>query len=297
MRKRNITRDENGYIVMTKRYVQDLCEEEDQYITPKFNTKLYLNAKGFSNVAQLEEYVNVEVVWLQSNWIEKIEGLGHLTKLKYLYLQDNMITKIENLESLHGLERLDLSKNRITKIEGLAQLGNLKDLMIASNRLASSDSIAELVTVAESLAFLNLSENRIEQDEGLLPLLRTLVHLRSLDFFGNPASIQLSQYRKTFITSLPQVAYLDNRQISEAERRMAEAYCTQGPEAEQLIKHTILQEQAAKREQEKVLNKDYFKKIDERVKRSLASMQAERKLECIKLLQIREMLTKRKNLC
>ena len=38
--------DENGHYIITKDYLKDLCEENEQYITPNLNNTLYLHFKG-----------------------------------------------------------------------------------------------------------------------------------------------------------------------------------------------------------------------------------------------------------
>jgi len=57
---------------------------------------------------------NLQVLYLDSNQISKIEGLDKLTSLQRLYLNDNQITKIEGLDNLTNLQGLYLGWNQIT---------------------------------------------------------------------------------------------------------------------------------------------------------------------------------------
>jgi protein TilB len=52
--------------------------------------------------------------------IEKIEVIGTLCKkLQILYLQNNIIQKMEGLSHLHELKYLNMALNNIVRIEGL----------------------------------------------------------------------------------------------------------------------------------------------------------------------------------
>ena len=56
----------------------------------------------------------VERLYLQSNYIKKIENLDFHLKLTWLNLSDNFITEIKNLKHLSNLRVLDLSLNNIS---------------------------------------------------------------------------------------------------------------------------------------------------------------------------------------
>lgn len=43
-------------------------------------------ALGFKKIQNLEKYTNLKSIWLECNGIQRIENLGHLTKLRMLYL-------------------------------------------------------------------------------------------------------------------------------------------------------------------------------------------------------------------
>ena len=52
-------------------------------------------------------------LWLNENFITKLEGLENLTQLKSLFVCYNQISKIEGLENLKNLETLWLCNNQI----------------------------------------------------------------------------------------------------------------------------------------------------------------------------------------
>ena len=59
----------------------------------------------------------------------------------------------------------------------------------------------------------------------ILELLRKIVGLRALYLRGNPAVSAIKSYRKATIAALPHLTYLDDRPVTERERRCAEAWC------------------------------------------------------------------------
>ncbi len=90
-----------GYI--TKDWLKQVCEAKQGYRTPRLNTQLLLHRTGISKIEELDDYINIIVLWLQDNSIRYIENLDHLSKLKSLYLNNNFIQKIEGLDALSCL--------------------------------------------------------------------------------------------------------------------------------------------------------------------------------------------------
>ena len=226
-------RDEENRIIMTKEYLRYICEKEGQYLNPKLNSQLYLNHKGFYKISCLEPYIAVESLWLQVNCIEKIEGLGSLTKLRFLYLQDNMIEVMEGLEELTELVRIDLSNNRIKKIEGLAGLSKLQDFKMQNNRVSSLEDIRGIGEVKDTLEHFDIARNKLEYDPELLPFFKDFNSMAFLTLRDNPLAEKIKFYRKTIIAALSQLDYLDGTIIEDYERLLSEAYAKGGRELEQ----------------------------------------------------------------
>ena len=67
---------------MTLAYIKQLCKEQKLYQTPELNDKLYLHFKGFACIQNLESFVGLKTLWLESNGISKIENLGIIPKTK-----------------------------------------------------------------------------------------------------------------------------------------------------------------------------------------------------------------------
>jgi len=69
---------------MSKAAILDLCKEHSLYRTPHINDRLYLNFRGFSRVANLEEYTGLKALFLEGNGLESLDGLPELPLLKCL---------------------------------------------------------------------------------------------------------------------------------------------------------------------------------------------------------------------
>jgi dynein assembly factor 1 len=49
-KKAVMAEDEEGNKIITEKFLQDLCEENMQYVTPHLNDTLYLHYKGFRKI-------------------------------------------------------------------------------------------------------------------------------------------------------------------------------------------------------------------------------------------------------
>ena len=95
--KVELIREEDGSIRMTKANLKRIVVSDDMYEFPELNNKLYLHFKGFFRIENLEEYVNLTTLWMESNAFRRIENLSHLQSLHTLFLHNNVIFKIEGL--------------------------------------------------------------------------------------------------------------------------------------------------------------------------------------------------------
>ncbi|KAI4471542.1 leucine rich repeat protein [Holotrichia oblita] len=99
--------------------------------------ELSLHQENVEKIENLGNWCkNLQILYLQSNLIAKIENLHKLKKLVYLNLAINNIEKIENLERCESLEKLDLTLNFIGDIESVLSLkanANLRHLYLTGN--------------------------------------------------------------------------------------------------------------------------------------------------------------------
>lgn len=209
-------------VEMEKALLKKLCREQDLYVTPSINDKLYLHYKGFRCIKNLEEYTGLKVIWLEGNGLAKIQGLEHQTQLKTLYLQENLIQKIENLDKQPALDSLNLSQNQISRIENLNHMKDLTSLSLKGNYLTCAQDL-EHVLLLPNLSVLDIQSNRIT-DPNVLDVLSKMQNLKVLYLQGNEVVKHIKQYRKTLIYRCAKLKYLDDRPVFEDERRRIDAW-------------------------------------------------------------------------
>ena len=69
---------------MTKSVLRDICTKNKLYRTPHLNDKLYLNFKGFTHIADLEEYTSLKALFLEGNALQSLVGMPNLEELRCL---------------------------------------------------------------------------------------------------------------------------------------------------------------------------------------------------------------------
>ncbi len=137
-------------------------------------------------------------------------------------MHQNCLWRISHLENAPTLDTLNVSNNQITKLEGLSVCPKLCTLIATHNHLASLESVEHLAE-CKSLHTLDLQNNNLD-DPAVVDILKQIPDLRCLYLKGNPVVSKIPNYRKTLITSIPTLTYLDDRPIFENERRIAEAW-------------------------------------------------------------------------
>lgn len=71
-------------MMMTPEALKGLCKEHGLYRTPSLNDKLFANFKGFSSIANLEEYTALKALFIEGNALDSLSGLPELKMLKCL---------------------------------------------------------------------------------------------------------------------------------------------------------------------------------------------------------------------
>uniref|UniRef100_A0A6I8S0M3 Dynein axonemal assembly factor 11 n=1 Tax=Xenopus tropicalis TaxID=8364 RepID=A0A6I8S0M3_XENTR len=167
------------------------------------------------------EIFSLEEISLHQQDLERIEYIDKWCReLKILYLQNNLIGKIENVSKLKKLEYLNLALNNIEKIENLEGCESLQKLDLTVNFVGDLSSIN------------SLQENR---------------QLREFYLVGNPCA-EYEGYRQYVVATLPQLKWLDGKEIERSERiQAAQDY----PQVQGKIKEqeeAYLRKRAAERE-------------------------------------------------
>ncbi|EIE21562.1 outer arm dynein light chain 1 [Coccomyxa subellipsoidea C-169] len=210
---------------MTIEELRKICKQHELYLTPGVNDKLFCNLRGFRNIANLEPYTGLKALFLEGNALQNVDGLPRLELLRCLFLQQNAIHDLSGLHCLPGLEVLNISTNHLEDLSGIVHCSALQTLLCSNNKLSSYESIAH-IRHCQQISTLDLRENEIEDPE-VLEIFAGLPQLRCLYLKGNPVVESIRSYRKTVISRLPGLTYLDERPIFDVERRCAEAWCAQ----------------------------------------------------------------------
>ena len=222
--------DKSGRVIMSKKYLKELCLERELYSTPSLNDILYLHFRGFHNIENLDEYINVCALFLENNLITHISGLDSLTQLRHLYLHNNRIERMQNLGCLVNLVALNLSNNSITIIEGLGSLTKLETLNLSENRLTHPDQLVGL-TECKSLKSIDLRNNNIVYTDKLLDIFIQMTNLACLYLKQNPLVDKFPDYRKKLTCVVKTLQQLDDRSITADDRRLALAWLEGGNDA------------------------------------------------------------------
>lgn len=228
--------DDENVPRMTRKWLDKfLCSNFRLYYrTHELNECLYLHFKGFRQIENLDTFINMKVLYLEGNSIKRIQGLEKLVNLSSLYLHQNMIEKIEGLETLINLYNLNLSDNCISKIENLKSLEKLSNLLLKGNRIGI-DGMSDLEGLKElspTVSVVDISYNKIDEVNIIENILVHLPSIKVLYLQGNECVRKISHYRKTLISSLKNLTYLDDKPVFEDERRFAEAFTRGGLEEE-----------------------------------------------------------------
>lgn len=100
-----------------------------------------------------------------------------------------------------------------------------------------------------SIEVLDLQQNEIEDVEVIDEILCKLPNLKVLYLMKNPLIKKIKMYRKTIITKIPTLKYLDDRPVFDDDRRYAEAWSRGGLEEERAERDKIRKEKDAKHEE------------------------------------------------
>ena len=104
--------------------------------------KNYLTSNDLNNIFKLEMFKfslnKIQKLNFTANNIESIpEIFNSMIELKIIILNNNKIQKISNLDNLTKVEKLELRGNKLTKIEGINNLKNLNKLTLSCNLITN----------------------------------------------------------------------------------------------------------------------------------------------------------------
>ncbi len=89
---------------------------------------LDLSDKRITDLGDLKECINLEILNLSFNDIKDLTPLSHLTKLQFLNLSNNLISSLDGLEDLESLQLLNLAGNYLSSVLEFKKLSECKSL-------------------------------------------------------------------------------------------------------------------------------------------------------------------------
>lgn len=135
-----------------------------------------------------------------------------------------MIEKVEGLGECTKLDTVHLKRNRLGRFEG-GCIESLKGLLDCP-----------------TITCLDIQDNHLDDPKILDEILVKMPCLKVLYLMNNPCVKTINGYRKTIITKIPTLTYLDDRPVFEDDRRRAEAWSRGGIEEERLEMKRIKKE-------------------------------------------------------
>lgn len=123
--------------------------------------------------------------------------------------------------------------------------GTLSTLYFKNNHLTTVEDIAALLCF-KNLSVLDLSNNRLEDGDGVLLVLENMPNLKVLYLSGNPCVRAIPNYRRTVLTRCKQLLHLDDRPVFDDERRLVTAWAAGGVDAERKEKQLMREEEDAR---------------------------------------------------
>ena len=164
------------------RISEDLIRKKAEHNEGIISTleEVSLHQSEIEKIEHLDRWCrDLQILYLQSNLIPKIENVGKLKKVRYINLALNNIERIENLEGCESLEKLDLTVNfigRLTDVERLKANVFLKELYLTGNPVVEFEGYREFV-IATLPSLMKLDGVDVNKSERILAA-QALVGLR-----------------------------------------------------------------------------------------------------------------------
>ncbi|KAG7389137.1 Leucine-rich repeat-containing protein 72 [Phytophthora pseudosyringae] len=125
-------------------------------------TELYMTNKRIDKLANFDAFVNLEVLWINDNQIQQLDGLDECFRLKQLYAQNNCICSLggSSLPHFQFLQELRLYDNKLKDLQGtlevLRRLSHLRDLDLFGNAIVEEENYRlQVIRAIPSLAVLD----------------------------------------------------------------------------------------------------------------------------------------------
>ena len=237
--------------ILTLSSIAAVCRQRaDQYETAVINDVLHLSYQGYTAIqtAVFASFSTLSTLYLDHNKLTSasLAALSSAPLLHALLLHSNHITSLTALPPLHRLRTLNVSENALTDLHGVEQLTALVTLDATHNAIATIEPVHTLHRLRDLL----LAHNCITASPSPVPTLTALPTLRVLHLHHNPLVTQQPTYRRTLLSQLPSVQWLDERGVREDERAGLEGWKESGMQGEREARGRLLEERREKEERQ-----------------------------------------------
>ena len=133
-------------------------------------TEIHLAKRNIDRIENFDEFVNLEVLWLNGNRIRKLENLDENIRIKELYLQHNQISSLDDssLQFFTFLQILNLQSNQISNLsavlKSLSRCRFLRQLNLSKNPV-SQESHYRLQVIASIPSLHVLDNQKVTEEE------------------------------------------------------------------------------------------------------------------------------------
>jgi hypothetical protein len=113
--------------------------------------EVHFGDRGLYKMRNFEQFTNLEVVWLNKNFLTNLQGLKHNFRIKELYVFDNCIKKIEPdvFSNLSHIRILSIYNNKIENLESnlkvLSKMPYLESLDLFGNPFSNEKNYRTIV--------------------------------------------------------------------------------------------------------------------------------------------------------
>ena len=120
-------------------------------------TDLVIESKGISDITGIEDFTNLEGIWVKDNMLTSVDVSNNL-RLKFLFIAENSITSV-NVSGLSDLEKIEADDNSISQLD-ISDNVSLQLLTITNNQLQSID--VSFITDVIQLNRLSVENNPLD---------------------------------------------------------------------------------------------------------------------------------------
>ena len=228
-----------------------VCRQRaDQYETAAINDVLHLSYHAYTAIETdvFASFATLHTLYLDHNKLTaaSLAALSSAPLLSALFLHSNHITSLASLPALERLRTLNVSENALTDLAGVERLASLATLDASHNAIAAIEPAHTLRHLRDLL----LAHNCITASPSPMPTLAALPALRVLHLHHNTLVTQQPAYRRTLLSQLPALQWLDERAVREDERVGVDGWKESGAQGEREARGRWLEEKREKEQRQ-----------------------------------------------